>query len=88
MLVLVTIQAFPAQTEERFVQIRNLNVGANGSLDVLGIVALLARRLRVLAFEREAGRTSMIELLAIQLNESELPAVMLHVAVGTVRLRG
>jgi hypothetical protein len=78
MLVLVAVQALAAKTEERPVQIFQLDLGLGSSGDMSGNVTLLALLLGVLAGQGKAGLGEVIELLTVEINQrSSLPLMFL-----------
>ena len=84
--VLMAIKAFVTQAQKGLIQVSDFDLRACRDPNMGGIVTLFAGELGVLPLQRESGETTMIELLAIQLDQRELPSVVLHVAISAIRL--
>lgn len=88
--VFVAVRAFLTQAKERVVQVLDLDLRACACGNVFRRVALFAGERGVLAFERETGLSGMIEAFALQADDGEFFAVMLHMtahAIGLARGR-
>jgi hypothetical protein len=85
MLVGMARGAFPAQSEEGTVQIPHLDRRPRGT-SVLCVVAAFAFLLAMFPFEPEAGLRFVVEGIASKPDKRERPAVMLHMAPGTIGL--
>ena len=86
MPIFVAGQAGAAQTQEGAVEVPDFDLGTGRGRDALLVVAGGALLLAMLAFQREPGPRSVIELLALQANQSEFAAVMFHVTAHAIGL--
>lgn len=85
--IAMTGRTLSPQSQERLIQVLQLDFRSSRGQDVGGIVAGRAGQLAVLAFQCKPGGAGMIKFLAIDLGEGELPAVVFEVAACAIHLR-
>ncbi len=83
--LLVTREALAAQTEERPVDVFQLDLETGCGCDFGRGVATVAFLCAMLAFQGEACLGAMVECLSVQRNEFEFRATMLRMTARTIR---
>ena len=80
--------ALATQAEEGFIDILQLNFETGRSRYLLRGMAAFAFLFAMPAFEGKAGVPRMVEGLTIEACKGKIPAVMFHMALGTIALPG
>lgn len=88
MLILMTSGAFASKPQKRPGGVLHFEDGHSGGLDLRRIVTGYAVQRAMLALQREPRLRPMIELLAIQLDQRKVLAVVFRVASGAVFFPG
>ncbi len=76
--IAMAVRAVEAQAKKSPAQVLDLDFGLIGGHDVAWIVAGRAGQLAMLAFQGESCEAGVVELLAVELGDLELPAVVLR----------